>query len=92
MNRGLALKNAERRIERRRRGLIMGERLRARRQELGLSRRELAERTGRDARRIAEFERSGVGTIQLAEELAQALEMDPCLLAFGADSVLKSND
>jgi transcriptional regulator with XRE-family HTH domain len=85
-------KATERRLERRRWALSVGERLQARRRELGLTRRELALRAGRDPRRIAEFERAGVGTIALATELARALEMDPCLLAFGPESVRKSND
>lgn len=78
--------------ERRRLAQAMGARIHDRRLELGLTLAELGRRVGRNYQRIQDFERNGVGTIALAFQLAQALQMDPCFLAFGPGTARPSND
>lgn len=70
----------------------VGRRIQARREELGLSIQDLAGRLGRDARRVGEFEREGVGTLRLVAQIARALEIWPGTLAFGTPPNGPAND
>jgi transcriptional regulator with XRE-family HTH domain len=70
----------------------VGRRIAERRKALGLTIPELAQRMQRDPRRVAEFEREGVGTLRMVEQIAQALDVWPGLLAFGTPPDGAAND
>jgi transcriptional regulator with XRE-family HTH domain len=59
---------------------------RARRESLGRSLDEVAQSLGISRKRLTEFERTGVGTLRRVIDWAQALDMAPAELAFGADA------
>jgi transcriptional regulator with XRE-family HTH domain len=61
----------------------IGKRAQARRQHLGLTVAEVAQRVGYSVGRVYNFDCYGAGTIALVERWARALEMDPRELAFG---------
>jgi transcriptional regulator with XRE-family HTH domain len=59
---------------------------RERRKALGRSLDEVAVKLGVTRKRLTEFERTGVGTLRRVADWAEALEMPPAELAFGASS------
>lgn len=59
---------------------------RARREQLGLGLDEVAAKLKVTRKRLTEFERSGVGTLRRVADWADALDMPPAELAFGAQS------
>ena len=61
----------------------IGKRVQARRRELNLTTSELAERLGCSIGRVYNIECYGVGSLDLVETIAAAVEMDPRVLAFG---------
>lgn len=64
----------------------LGKRVQDRRRQLGLTPAELGARLGCSAGRVYNIECYGVGTLDLVEQLARALDEDPRFLAFGAYS------
>ena len=61
----------------------MGRRGRARREELGVSMKELALRLGVVSQRMSQIELDGVECLGTVRRWAAALDMDPVYLAFG---------
>ncbi len=61
----------------------IGRRVQARRRMLGMTTVELARRLGCSTGRVHNIECYGVGTLDLVEQLARALDTDPRELAFG---------
>lgn len=64
----------------------IGKRVQDRRRQIGLTPAELGERLGCSAGRVYNIECYGVGTLDLVEQLARALDEDPRWIAFGAYS------
>jgi transcriptional regulator with XRE-family HTH domain len=62
----------------------IGKRVQDRRRQLGLTPAELGERLGCSAGRVYNIECYGVGTLDLVEQLARALDEDPRWIAFGS--------